>query len=94
MRVMVRGAHMGKFTAACHEFGLTMEPNQRMNVWFGANDLDALYEFVMPDSAPIATWLAMKHPEWLHEIWSQGPPVIIDDSQETFQQLQADHAQS
>jgi hypothetical protein len=80
---------MGKFTAACHEFGLTMEPNQSLNVWFGANDLDALYEFVMPDSAPIATWLAMKHPEWLHEIWQQGPPVIIDDSEETFQRLQA-----
>ena len=89
MRIMVRGAHMGKFTAACLEFGLTMQPNQSMNVWFGANDLDALYEFVMPDSAPIATWLAMKHPEWLHEIWSQGPPVIVDDSEETLERLQA-----
>jgi len=89
MRIMVRGAHMGKFNAACAEFGVNLQANQSMNVWFGANDLDALYEFVMPDDAPIATWLAMKHPEWLHEIWSQGPPVIIDDSEKTVQPLQA-----
>ena len=63
-----------------------------MNVWFGANDLDALYEFVMPDDTPLATWLAMKHPEWLHEIWQQGPPMIVDDSEETFLKMNS-HAQ-
>ena len=93
MRILVRGAHMGKFQAACAEFGVNLQANQSMNVWFGANDLDALYEFVMPNHAPLATWLAMKHPEWLHEIWSQGPPVIIDDSEETFLKMNS-HAQS
>jgi hypothetical protein len=39
-----------------------------------------------------ATWLAMKHPEWLHEIWQQGPPVIVDDSEETFLKMNP-HAQ-
>jgi hypothetical protein len=86
---MVRGAYMNKFQAACAEFGVNLLPNQSMNVWFGANDQDSLNEYIMPDSAPLATWLAMKHPEWLHEIWQQGPPVITDDSQQTFQPLQA-----
>ena len=79
---MVRGAHLPQFETACAQFGYTAQANQRMDVWFGANDQDALYEFVMSDSAPIATWLAMKHPEWLHEIWQQGPPVIVDQSGE------------
>jgi hypothetical protein len=89
MRIMVRGAHLPQFESACAEFGYQVQANQTMSVWFGAGDQDTLSEYVMPDDLALATWIVMRHPEWLHEIWQQGNPVIIDDSQETFQRLQA-----
>lgn len=84
MRLLVRGAHTGQFRAASHEFGMDLQPNQTMNVWFGPDDLDSLNEYVVPDHCPFATWVAMKHPAWLHEVWQQGPAVIVDDSEDTF----------
>ena len=93
MRVLVRGAHLGKFQAACAEFGYQAQANQSMNVWFGADDLDSLNEYIMPDHSAVATWIVMSHPEWLHEIWSQGPAIIVDDSQETFLKMNS-HDQS
>lgn len=79
---------MGQFRAASREFGLDLQPNQSMNVWFGPEDLDSLNEYVLPDHSPFVTWVAVKHPTWLHEIWLQGRPVIVDDSEETFLALQ------
>jgi len=94
MRLLVRGTHQGQLRAASHEFGLDLTPNQTMNVWFGPDDLDTLCEYMVPDDCAFATWVAMRHPTWLHEVWSQGSPVIVDDSEKTFQRLQAGHAKS
>jgi hypothetical protein len=92
MRILVRGKHQGHLRAASHEFGLALQANQTMNVWFGPDDLDTLSEYMVPDNCPFVTWVMIKHPTWLHEIWNQGTPVVIDDSQAAVLRLQEQHA--
>ena len=88
MRLLVRGAHVGRYTQACAQFGFTPVVNQSMLVWFGPDDPDTLNEYVIPDQTPFVTWVAMKHPEWIHEIWSQGPLTVLG-APDDFLQIRA-----
>jgi hypothetical protein len=72
MRILVRGQHQAQLRRASQEFGLDLVPNQTMTVWFGPNDPDTLSEYMVPDSCAFVTWVALKHPDWLREIWRQA----------------------
>jgi hypothetical protein len=91
MRVLIRGKYLARFVQVCADFGMSPAINQSIPVWFGPDDLDSLNEYIMPDHAPMTSWIAIKHPEWLHEIWQQGSGVMVTDAQDTFCQLQGSH---
>ena len=78
MRVLVRGSNLVAWQAACAAFGVPAQANRSMTVWFNPDDQDTLNEYIVPDSGPLITWVTLSHPDWLQEIWRQGPGWMVD----------------
>jgi len=92
MRVVLLGKNEAEWLAMCDQFGMTVTANAVHEVTAIPGIKTRMSEYMIDDHCALATWVSLKRPEWLTEIWRQTPSFLHTDHDETFLKMNP-HAQ-
>lgn len=95
MQVMIKFKDGVDFERLClHYLGRRAEFVQDFVMASAPGQGDRMCIYRIPDDSTLATWIHIKHPEWIDYVWAnRNKSAQILDPDETFLQLQARDAE-
>jgi hypothetical protein len=92
MQVMIRFADGVEFQGLCEHFtGTRGDFVQDFQVATAPGTADRMCIYHIDDGTPLATWIQLRHPEWIDLVWTQrARSADAPDPDRTFNQLVAE----
>lgn len=71
MMLYILDPHDQVFARVCAEFAVTPDLVNQQTVVAMPALRTQMTQYSIPDDSPMATWVALNHPEWITELWRQ-----------------------
>ena len=92
MQVMIKFADGPEFQRLCEHFtGQRGDFVQDFTVATAPGIGDRMCIYRVPDNSPLATWIHLRHPEWIDYVWTaRNRSAQVMDPEDTFFKLVAE----